>query len=445
MLPEFRKQLFQLKLISTTWMYIQNRYIEEKNKFLLPIRFILSIIEKTISVLHENIIQPLFSSFYTYVNKLDHYLCSYIDTIRYFCPIVDHTSNEVFKRCGDLLFLSFIHKHSESSTTTTTTTTNMEHIPEENKFYFIQRFSQCLTSLLVIIELYSKYIRNELNDHIGRSRALWKKLNMEDGRSLDEVDSFSEKLLVLGRRMFGNYRQFLYLIRYQLKRCRRILFSSLRVHGHFRSILRCVNRKVEMSRINENLNNRARHRLVTTKKRIQHFLNIMMLHAAKHPWMRCTKPRSNSTCQTQLEEPLKYIRPMFFLSSNNTSDCSETDENVQDHPVTTFQSTPYRNIHKYSNLNQSRPQNEDTLSDISSSNLPEESFDVKDIIRQVSSQSSQSSHTSSATDHDDENRIIELALNETNDDEQQQQQQQQQQQDVSVFDLSPMLASGCAI
>ncbi|CAF4637097.1 unnamed protein product [Rotaria socialis] len=187
MLPEFRKQLFQLKLISTTWMYIQNRYIEEKNKFLLPIRFILSIIEKTISVLHENIIQPLFSSFYTYVNKLDHYLCSYIDTIRYFCPIVDHTSNEVFKRCGDLLFLSFIHKHSESSTTTTTTT-NMEHIPEENKFYFIQRFSQCLTSLLVIIELYSKYIRNELNDHIGRSRALWKKLNMEDGRSLDEVD-----------------------------------------------------------------------------------------------------------------------------------------------------------------------------------------------------------------------------------------------------------------
>ncbi|CAF4059547.1 unnamed protein product, partial [Rotaria magnacalcarata] len=142
-----------------------------------------------------------------------------------------------------------------------------------------------------------------------------------------------------------------------------------------------------------------------------------------------------------LEKPVKYIRPMFFLSSNNTSDCSETDENVQDHPVTTFQSTPYRNIHKYSNLDQSRPQNEDALSNISSSNLPEESFDVKDIIRQVSSQSSQSSHTSSLTDHDDENRIIELALNETNDDEQ----QQQQQQEVSVFDLSPMLASGCAI
>ncbi|CAF4266771.1 unnamed protein product, partial [Rotaria magnacalcarata] len=62
-------------------------------------------------------------------------------------------------------------------------------------------------------------------------------------------------------------------------------------------------------------------------------------------------------------------------------------------------------------------------------------------INKVSSQSSQSSHTSSLTDHDDENRIIELALNETNDDEQ----QQQQQQEVSVFDLSPMLASGCAI
>ncbi|CAF3793843.1 unnamed protein product [Rotaria magnacalcarata] len=301
MLPEFRKQFFQLKLISTTWTYIQNRYIEEKNKFLLPIRFILSIIEQTISVLHENIIQPLFSAFYTHVNKLDHYLCSYIDTIRYFCPILDHTFNEVFKRCSDLLFLSFIHKHFESSTTTTNSnSSNMEHIPEENKFYFIQRFSQCLTSLLVIIGLYSKYIRHELNDHIDRSRTLWKKLNMEDGRSLDEVDSFSEKLLVLGRRMSGNYRQFLYLIRYQLKRCRRILFSSLCVHGRFRSILQCVNRKAKMSRINENLNNRAHHRLVTIKERIQHFLNIMMLHAAKHPWMRWTKPRSNSTCQTQV-------------------------------------------------------------------------------------------------------------------------------------------------
>ncbi|CAF4331743.1 unnamed protein product, partial [Rotaria sp. Silwood2] len=36
------------------------------------------------------------------------------------------------------------------------------------------------------------------------------------------------------------------------------------------------------------------------------------------------------------------------------------------------------------------------------------------------------------------NRVIEQALNEMDDNE-------QQQQAVSVFDLSPMLASGCAV
>jgi hypothetical protein len=58
-------------------------------------------------------------------------------------------------------------------------------------------------------------------------------------------------------------------------------------------------------------------------------------------------------------------------------------------------------------------------------------------IEKVESQSPQTSDTSGSTDQDDENRVIEQALNESDDNE--------QQQPVSVFDLSPMLASGCAV
>jgi hypothetical protein len=59
-------------------------------------------------------------------------------------------------------------------------------------------------------------------------------------------------------------------------------------------------------------------------------------------------------------------------------------------------------------------------------------------IEKVGLQSRQSSDTSISRDQDDENRIIEQELNESDDNE-------QQQQSVSVFDLSPMLASGCAV
>ena len=38
------------------------------------------------------------------------------------------------------------------------------------------------------IEIYSKSVENELTDYIDTSRNLWKNLNMEDGRSLDEVE-----------------------------------------------------------------------------------------------------------------------------------------------------------------------------------------------------------------------------------------------------------------
>ncbi|CAF3377809.1 unnamed protein product [Rotaria sp. Silwood1] len=436
MLPEFRSQFFQLPLISTTWAYTRNRYIEVQKNSFFPVRFLLFIIERTILLIYENIIRPLLNPCYPYVNKLDQYLCSHIDSIRNICPIIDHTSDEVIERYSDLFFLSFTNKNMKSSTVNNNSN-NVNNIHEEKRFKFNQPLSQFLTNILMMIENYSKYIHHELNSHIDRYRNLWKKLNMEDGRSLDEVNSFSEKLLVLGRRMTGNYRQFVYLIRYQMKRCRSILFSFLHFQKRFRSILWRFTRKIRM---NENLNDRARYGLVISKERIHRYLEIIMLHATKHPWMRWRQSRLCQVSESQLERPLKFIHPMFFLSSNSTSDCSGSEDNRRDEPFNIFQSTPYRKNYKYSNVIQSKAQFEDVLSDISSSlsSTSEQSFDVRDIVRQVGSQYRQLSDTSSSTDQDDENLVIEQALNETDDDE-------QHEQSVSVFDLSPMLASGCAV
>ena len=66
MLPEFRSQLFQFPLIRTTWTSAQNRYVEEKKNSLLPIRFFLSTIEQTISIVHGKIIEPMFIPYQSY-------------------------------------------------------------------------------------------------------------------------------------------------------------------------------------------------------------------------------------------------------------------------------------------------------------------------------------------------------------------------------------------
>jgi hypothetical protein len=66
MLPEFRSQLFQLPLIATTWTFARNRYIQEKTSSSFPVRFTLSIIEQTISLVHGNVIQPLLNPCHTY-------------------------------------------------------------------------------------------------------------------------------------------------------------------------------------------------------------------------------------------------------------------------------------------------------------------------------------------------------------------------------------------
>lgn len=55
---------------------------------------------------------------------------------------------------------------------------------------------------------------------------------------------FSEKLLVIGRRITGNYRQIIYLARYQLKRFRSLLYSLLRFESRFRSSLWRITRRV---------------------------------------------------------------------------------------------------------------------------------------------------------------------------------------------------------
>ncbi|CAF2392012.1 unnamed protein product [Rotaria sp. Silwood2] len=344
------------------------------------------------------------------------------------------------ERCSDLFFLPFMNKTFKSSTINTNSN-SVNNIHEKKNFKFIQQLSQFLTNSLMMIEIYSKSIQNQLNGHVDSYRNLWKNLNMEDGRSLDEVDLFSEKLLVLGRRITGNYRRFVYLIRYQMKRGRSIIFSFLHAQNRFRSIIWRFTRKIRMNRMNENLNDRKRYGLVTSKeRRIHHYLEMIMLYAAKHPWVRWGQPRFNQASESQVERSLKFIRPTFFLSSNNTSDCSGSEDNLRDQSFNIFQSTPYRKTRKCSNVIQSKAQIEDVLSNISSSlsSTPEESFDVKDILRQVGLQTHQPSDTCSSIDQDDENRVIEQALNEMDDNE-------QQQQAVSVFDLSPMLASGCAV
>lgn len=82
-----------------------------------------------------------------------------------------------------------------------------------------------------------------------------------------------------------------------------------------------------------------------------------------------------------MEKQNKTTRPIFFLSSNNTSDCSEPEDNHRDQLFDRFQSTPHAKNSKYCNI----IQHEDALSDISSSlsSTPEQSFNVKDILRQV--------------------------------------------------------------
>jgi len=247
--------------------------------------------------------------------------------------------------------------------------------------------------------------------------------------------------LVLGRRMTGNYRQFLYIIRFQLKRCRYMLLSVFHVQNRFRSTVWRIIQKGQMNQLNKKLNDHAQYGLITSKERVRYYLEIMMLYAARHPWMRWTIPRSNKPSQPQPSKPLKSIRPIFFVSSNNTSDCSETEDNLRDRCSKLFESTPYRKNHQRSNRIQTTEQIEDVLSDISSSgsSIPEQSFVVEDIMRQVGSQSHPISDTSSSIDQDDENRAIEEAFNELDDNE------QEQEQLVSVFDRSPVLASGCAL
>lgn len=43
-----------------------------------------------------------------------------------------------------------------------------------------------------------------------------------------------------------------------------------------------------MTRMNEKFNDQARYGLLTPKERVGHYLEVMMLYAAKHPWMRWT-------------------------------------------------------------------------------------------------------------------------------------------------------------
>ena len=59
MLPEFRRQIFQLPLIATVWIYVRDRYVQERKTSSFPIRFTLAIIEHTLAIIQGNIIRPI--------------------------------------------------------------------------------------------------------------------------------------------------------------------------------------------------------------------------------------------------------------------------------------------------------------------------------------------------------------------------------------------------
>ena len=118
------------------------------------------------------------------VNQLDYFLSSHIDSIRSICPIVDRTSDELIEYYGDQFHLSFMNKNSISSSIAN----NIKNIHKEKRLQFFQSYFQFLTNILIIIEIYSKSIRNELHSYIDVSRNIWKNMNMVDGRTLDEVE-----------------------------------------------------------------------------------------------------------------------------------------------------------------------------------------------------------------------------------------------------------------
>ena len=109
------------------------------------------------------------------VTDLDQYLCSHIETIRTICPIVNENKDQLIGRLNQSSLRLFLQ--SKSSPTNDSFMTK-----------FFRRYVSFLTSLLMLVEIYCKYVLNELNDHIDISRNLWKNLNMADGRSLDQVE-----------------------------------------------------------------------------------------------------------------------------------------------------------------------------------------------------------------------------------------------------------------
>ena len=76
-------------------------------------------------------------------------------------------------------------------------------------------------------------------------------------------------MLVLGRRMTGNSRQLIYLIRCRLKRTQHLLSSFLHVPNRFHAFL-C--RLIPLKYL---LNDRLRY-----------YLDVLMRYAVNHPWMK---------------------------------------------------------------------------------------------------------------------------------------------------------------
>lgn len=117
---------------------------------------------------------------------MDNFLCSHVTSLQYFFPIVNQTFDEVTDYYGGLFSFGIFTNDSKSVSADSTPNVVMRR--ERKPLKLFDRYFQFLTDMLMSIEIYSKSIENELTDYIDTTRNLWKNLNMEDGRSLDQVE-----------------------------------------------------------------------------------------------------------------------------------------------------------------------------------------------------------------------------------------------------------------
>ncbi|CAF1141959.1 unnamed protein product [Didymodactylos carnosus] len=331
--PNIMCRLFELPLIASTWEFIQNKYRQQKEQYPL-LKYTLIVPEQTTILINRQLIQPIYIRHRHKVNDVDTFLCHQLETIKCYCPILQETKDQVVGRYSDLIYSIKLNQSEYSEQLDNSQTAHYSFSKSHNNIrnnskFIVNLWKESLsiiTSLLLMFEMYAQNIQNELGDALNGCQMLWQNLNMEDGRALDDVQSFQEKLILLGRRMIGNYRVFMYLIRGHIKRVRRTSDQCIKIQQYFRLILWNIIQKSIFVKINMIFNNYVRNCLITFKERVNQCLDTIMLYATKNPWMRWTPVsvqiqhcHSNGiiVAKTQLSETYNINSQTDPLKENN--------------------------------------------------------------------------------------------------------------------------------